>query len=238
MTEARTFSGGNCQGQLAALLKFHPSNVQEVCSRFTAVHATIDETGELLKNLDPEQHELFKSSEVNIRRFFSLPTGNDWNQHKQSYLRTEDLRTLSFCSLTLSRRVPERTVEANDLKELESELEALYQSVIDAKIDAPLRVVILDALNGVRNAIHEYRIRGTKELKKSLIVVVGTAKVYDFARDQATEAPAADGRKNWTDQFWKFVGHCAMVLNIGNSVLMLAPHAAQFIEVAAKISGK
>ncbi len=226
MSQATRLANGNTGSQFPILLNYQPTDTINMHKRFAAVLSAIEETEQLLKTHDREVCDMFISDKASIITFFSLgiTAGHDWNQYKTNYLKEPALKTLEFCSLTLSRVFGEKVATTEALTELEKQLNELYASVADSNLDTFLKAKILDGLNDVRNAIHEYRITGVKGVEKAISALGVMA------------ASNADAAADSTDSQWPdIMGRLSKFIDSSNKIFSFWETTHPLREAARKL---
>lgn len=118
-------------------------------------------------------HELYLKSFNQINRaFFPLNLGTNWSSVKQ-HLTDEALTRLQFCAEELSTFYTEDTLSDEDLAEIITKTEALFEAVFNSSLPDVLRLSLLEEVERLRSSISMYRIKGAKGLKESLQGTIG-----------------------------------------------------------------
>jgi len=127
----------------------------------------------LIKMNDQLNHELYLKSFNQINRaFFPLDLNASWVSVKR-HLTDEALTRLQFCAEELSTFYTEDRLSPEDLAEIISKTEALFESVFNSSLPDVLRLSLLEEVERIRSSISIYRIKGAKGLKESLQCTIG-----------------------------------------------------------------
>jgi hypothetical protein len=158
--------------------------------------AEADEVARLLKELGETTHyELYLESLPMIKgRFLIQNFGAQWEQFRIG-IRNEDLVRLRFCSDTLSKRHPEKTITSGELTSILDRVNKLYEEIAKSDTDPDLRNLILDQLENIRRAIHEYRVRGVGGLRQAVancVLIVANDSRIRRACEESTEKRKSD----------------------------------------------
>jgi hypothetical protein len=133
-------------------------------------------------------HELYLKSFQSINQaFFPLNLRANWNSVKP-YLNEEALTRLQFCAEELSRFYTEDSLDEADLQEIVEATELLFDAVYSSDLPDALRLILLEEVERLRNAISMYRIRGAKGLKVALQGTIGSVVAnQDELKESASE---------------------------------------------------
>lgn len=145
----------------------------EIISRVNQSRKLVDEVEELLKKVENLDHEKYLRPFPKLKTVFTSPfqLGNSFEQIFG--INAVDLTILEFGIDAVAGVYKEKVVDEDQLKALLSEIQNLYEQVIDLEIDKNLKRILLDMLKIMENAIHEYRIRGVERLGEALEQLVG-----------------------------------------------------------------
>jgi hypothetical protein len=130
-----------------------------------------------------------------------------------------DVVVLEFCAEKLSSYHLESAVAEDELNGILEDIHALYEMVIASDIHPELKTVILDALEVIRRAVHEYRVRGVARLEEALPMLVGSYVLNKKLIE------AEEGKEE--------VGFFRRVLGRYSSLVATASHTTKLIEAAA-----
>ncbi len=114
-----------------------------------------------------------------------------------------------------------------------AQLEELYQYVVSAKIYVKLRTEILDGLEKVRQAIHDYHISGGQGLKKafSVLAVAAATNEKNDSQDECTDSE----QEGWHKRLWQFVDHLGKVLTIAINLHALSAPLQKILEASLNL---
>jgi hypothetical protein len=169
------------------------------------------------ENADMEGH--YEHSRDRIVHFF-CPRRFDtqWEVHKQ-IIKDEDIRMLGVCSTLIGRTTTEKIIEAGELSKILDDTKALREEVLKSDIKAELKAVILENLQRIDNAIHDYDVRGVQGLQEALILVgsnVRSLLVVSSDKDH----PA-----------WKYVQRLSWILSIVVALVTLQAHVPRLPDI-------
>ena len=154
------------------------SELLEVISRLIQFDHLITETEKSLLEIDGLPERYFRPF-ARIRQI-PLISLNALNTDISVTIRsiTEgDMTVLEFCSERLDQHHVEPIVDYQELQAIAAEVTQLFDTVKVSSINEDLQTFILDGLESIRRAIHEYEIRGPKRLKEELAVIIGNLAV-------------------------------------------------------------
>lgn len=144
----------------------------------------LDKAEEIIRSRPDIDHEVYLQNFSKLRQGIATPTLDAPWAHSQQHFTPEAVRDLLFCSAKIAEFYSEGHLEADELKGLLDELDALVNTVSEAAISRELRQILLDLLEAVRRALAEYRIRGTAGLREATARSIGFIL---FAWQQAAE---------------------------------------------------
>ena len=93
--------------------------------------------------------------------------GMSWDQFIGDF-GTDFLLTMQWASKDMSSHISEQVIDQDELKSLQSEIECLTEKVIESDIDENLRIILIDGLTSLRQAIVDYRISGAEGIRQAL----------------------------------------------------------------------
>lgn len=141
------------------------------------LYSLSNEIQTLIKMNDQLNHELYlKSFQTIDRAFFPLNLGSNWGSVKGA-LTEEALTRLQFCAEQLSTFYAEDTLSEEDLAEIITRTEALFDALYHSKLPEALRLSLLEEVERLRCAISMYKIKGAKGLKDALQGTIGAVVV-------------------------------------------------------------
>lgn len=124
-----------------------------------------------------------------------LVQSDNW-QRLGSGLDKNFIRNLQWAAGEMNHHWDEYGIKEEDLASLQSETEELINKIVNSDLDIQLMSVLTSGLNGVRQAILEYRIHGAEGLRQTLDKIIA-----DLARHR--EEFEAESTKTETQEFIK-----------------------------------
>ncbi|MBI5892781.1 MAG: hypothetical protein HZB79_03860 [Deltaproteobacteria bacterium] len=150
------------------VFKIESKSQTELFRTLTSLQELMDEIKEQLNEADDINKDLYIKYLPNIERVIRVTNlDTSWNSYRES-LSDVAMYNLAHCAEILSSRYGESTIEEQELFKLKDEIDTLYEIVRTGSLNKELKIIILDQLEIIRRAIHEYRIRGAKGLHKAL----------------------------------------------------------------------
>jgi hypothetical protein len=134
----------------------------------------LDEAEQLIR-LNPDlNHKIYLSCFPQVRTVFSPMHIQSSRQSLISpHLTPDVMARLEFCAEALKKSWSEVEITLDDLQVISNDLNDLIEAIAASSFDVRLRKALLEALEGVRLSISQYRIYGAKGLKKNLQGVLG-----------------------------------------------------------------
>lgn len=191
---------------------------------FLQVKMLVDEVEAALKSIQNINHDLYLTPFDRIKSVLKLAElhASSYPQGILGRITEGDMTVLAFCAEALDARHSEPVIEEEQIKELLYSVSELYEEVRAAEIDAKLKSLILDQLEIIRRAVHEYRIRGVARLHEALNTVVGS---YVLNKDLIEDAGDSKATRDYKQVLSRFA---AMVSFASNAVKLLEA-AAHYI---------
>lgn len=129
-------------------------------------------------------HEVFLEHLPKVRSLLNVTNFDIGWSHGITILSEGVLVTLQFCSALLDKHCPEKTISDTDLKDISSEIDALFSSISTSDLKKSLKALLLDLLESMRRAIVEYRIRGARGLRENLFSILECiSRRFDIVRE-------------------------------------------------------
>ncbi len=145
----------------------------DITNAVVALYLLSQETQSLIKMKEGLNHNLYLASFSRIDRvFFPLQLGSTWAQSR-AHLTDEALIRLQFCAQELSGVYSEESLSEEDLLDIITKTNELYNSLHDSTLPSTLRMTLLEEVQRIRNAISLYQIKGAKGLKEGLQGAIG-----------------------------------------------------------------
>lgn len=163
----------------------------EITRKVVAVYNLCEEVQNLLELIPGINHELFLSAFPKVKRsIFPLNMGSNWQSQKRN-LDQGVIATLQFCSEELKKHYSEEAISEQDLQDIKSQIEDLFEFINISKIDPVLRLALLEELERIRSAISMFKINGAKGLKQALQSTLGSVlanqeKISELHKDKPT----------------------------------------------------
>lgn len=154
-------------------ITFHYKVQMEILHRLFELNHLITEIEEKIKQVAESDYELYLNPFSRIRTTISPTRLTDNFSSILSEVTEGDMVTIRFCSQLLSKNFPEKSADEASLKELIIEIQDLYERINNSDLSYELKEILLDLLETMRQAIHEYRIRGISRLKEGIAEVLG-----------------------------------------------------------------
>jgi len=143
--------------------------------RIGVVIALVDETEHAIRRLDGVNHELFlKWRKPVVEAFSRLNLVGENLTSVHQFLSPDVIMSLEYCDHELSRRCPERTIDAEALKQLLNEIKSLLDDVMEAELPPDIKAFILDKLDALQRAIEMYQFTGLDPVQAAVDGIIGT----------------------------------------------------------------
>ncbi|CAN5401208.1 hypothetical protein BH10ACI1_BH10ACI1_11960 [soil metagenome] len=152
---------------------FHYNVQMSVLHRLFEVNQLVSDIEAKIKRVREIKYDLYLNPYVRIRRTISPTRLNENFAGMLSEISDSDMTIIQFCSEQLSKSFPEKLADELLLKELNNEIQNLYEKISEADLIYELKELLLDLLETMRQAIHEYRIRGVDRLKDGVTDTLG-----------------------------------------------------------------
>lgn len=136
------------------------------------LQALIDGIREQVRTLDEEDVSDYLDTLPSLERvLFPVNWGAQWSEVTNALdpgIQTQ----LQMCARML-RNYSEEVIPDEELARLRAEVEALIQSVMDAKLPREVERVILDLLKTAQDALLNYRLRGAEGVRQAVMFSMG-----------------------------------------------------------------
>lgn len=235
----RILSRAKSAGQATVLSAFAhafeipPANIHEVLMNLGRLGLAVDEVSEELRRVNAtDTLELYLESAPQLKSALSIQQlGAAWESYKNS-IRDEDLRALRYCSKELSKLSLEEVLSDEQIKDLKTKVEALYEDVINSTdIEAELRKVMLGHLDSIRQAIHNYRVEGIRPLAQALSI---TALSLAEPHKKKNRKSKPEKPKPTLDKIRQFVKDTILVIRFWRLVQPMLVHAKDHLPQLAE----
>lgn len=151
-------------------------------------------TQDRIRDLENIDHDLFLKPFKNIEKLFSqINLEGPW-QTGRRLLDEPTIYGLQFCSDRLSREATVSTINHEEIQRIQKVLSELTESVLSLDFEPKLKALLIKNLEGLRQAIIAYRIRGIEGIEAELEASFGSlALKRDMVKSEVEEDPAKKG---------------------------------------------
>ena len=242
LSSARDKGATNILTAFATALGENPKDPARVFLKVGMLYQAIDEVSEQLKPLnDADFLDLYLESVPRLKAALNIISFNAaWESHK-NLIRDEDLKTLKYCSAKLSKASFEPALSEEQIADLKNKVAALYEEVLKSKeLDPQLQRLVLDHLEAIRRAIHDYKVRGIRPIAEALSITMLTLVVNDPEKEPVTDESNSDEKpksKTTMDKVRQFIKDATVVIGFWNLVFPPQTHLPQLVEAFEKIKG-
>jgi hypothetical protein len=151
---------------------------------------------------------------VKIQRVFTLSFGHQMTNAKE-FLDDATMTGLEYCSELLARTTVEEAINADVLTELQADVDILIEKMLVANLPEDLKLLLLDCLQQIRQAILSYRIHGAKGIEAAIKTTIGSVHYYTMhAQEQPTENYDKETFREFISFLEKVLSIVANALNI------------------------
>jgi hypothetical protein len=206
-----TKSNRNVRAQLGVL--FNISNFDtdegliEIIHRLNELFKLAEETEQALREISNLNLNLYLREIPKIKStivgLMAAPNA-EWNVYRQN-INAIEFTVLEFCSDQLSQIPAENSVSKEELKKILAEIEDAYSSINESNLPHELKAFLLDQLESIRRAIHEYSIRGLRRLKEQLSTTLGAIIINQDLLETAVNTKEVGKFKKVVSYFGKLV---------------------------------
>lgn len=132
-----------------------------------------DDVERILKAKEDEDYESYKIPLPKIRAAIIPSRLGEGFSSALAQIKDADIQLLRLCAKAIEKDFSEKVVDEEEIIKIKSEVEELYEEIRRAEINQELKTVLLELLEAMRQAIHEYRIRGINSFKDSIALIIG-----------------------------------------------------------------
>ncbi len=172
--------------RLVGLLGFGPDVdldfADSICQIFSLIHS-YEQIVNRSESMPEERKGMHLSQLKDVKSF--LVGLDDWEQLIEG-LDKNLIRSLQWAAGELNYHRDEYVIKEEDLANLQSEIDELTNEIVNSDLDAQLKSVLTGGLNGVRQAILEYRIHGAEGLRQALDKIIADMIRYREEFDAAS----------------------------------------------------
>ncbi len=127
----------------------------------------------------------------------ALVQSDNWQQLSNE-LDKSLIRSLQWAAEEMNHHWDEYGIEEEDLANLQAEIDELTSEIVASDLDAQLKSVLISGLNGVRQAILEYRIQGAEGLRQALDkIIADLARNREEFRTASTKTETQEPIRNY-----------------------------------------
>jgi hypothetical protein len=212
LSRAKSSGAPHVLNAFATAFDLPNTEVSQVLLNLGRLGLSVDEVSEELKRINAtETLALYLDSVPHLKSALSLQNlGMTWETFK-NHIRDEDLRALLYCSKDLAKFSHEEVLSDQQLKDLKTKVEELYENVFSSTdVEPELRRVILGHLESIKQAIHDYRIAGLRPLAEALSI---TALTLVEPRKKKRGKSKTDKQKPTLDKIRQFVKDTMLMIN-------------------------
>ncbi|WP_404345443.1 hypothetical protein [Vreelandella venusta] len=148
------------------------------------------QTKSRIKSLDDISHDIYLKPFDNIERILStLNLDASWKPYRD-LLNEPTLYGLKFCSDKLSRIDRIETIQKSEIEAIQAKLASLVDEILNSEIDPHVKELLLRNLEGLRQSLIAYRVRGLDGIEREVEASLGSL----FVNKSKIEHAAPDGK--------------------------------------------
>ena len=240
LTAAQKLTGGTTHQQLAKAFQLaSPSDTALIVRTLVAAAEGVDKIEWRIRRIPGKDYDLYLHSLPHIKEGFIAATSNrDFNQWKTAYMKAEHIGPLMYCAQLISEFYPEEEINQDELQQFLKRVDALYESVLASHLEPNIKLLILDQLQNIRQAIHEYRIKGVYILSEALERATGAIALHKAEIQEAVEQEDGDKIKDFIDKLTVLDKIISIAKNSKQLFLPLLPFVPVLIENARAFIAK
>ena len=130
-----------------------------------------------ISSLDDINHDIYLKPFFNIEKILStLNLDSSWKPYRD-LLNESTLYGLKFCSDKLSRIDQVETIKRKDIEAIQTKLAVLVEDILKSDIDLVVKELLLRNLEGLRQSLIAYRVRGLEGIEREVEVGLGSLLV-------------------------------------------------------------
>ena len=135
------------------------------------------QTKSRIKSLDDISHEIYLKPFDNIEKILStLNLDASWKSYRD-LLSEPTLYGLKFCSDKLSRIDLIETIDKSEVEAIQTQLASLVDEILNSEIDPYVKELLLRNLEGLRQSLIAYRVRGLEGIEREVEAGLGSLLV-------------------------------------------------------------
>lgn len=163
-------------------------DLYQIFHHLIVLRQLLDEVEKQIKAIPNINHEVYLKRFSKIRKALA-PTNFQEDWFKSSHIDEGMLATLEFCAERLSATSPEKTPLDDEIEALWQAVESLKEQILSEEVDAQLQSILLDLVESMRRAIHEYRFWGVDGLRQELFSILERLQKYYPIIQQHSDDP-------------------------------------------------
>ena len=207
----------------AKVFEVDPADTGELLKMLAELIDLVAETKAALGRLEDIDHKVylrpFKQIEAALSQTNLDANWKPWRNR----LDEPTLYGLQFASDKLSRVMGYTEISAEDIVKIHEELDGLTKSVLDSELNEDLKTFLIRNLEGLRQALIAYRIRGVDGLEQEVARNLGSILLH---KDQIQAAP--DQKPVW-DRYSRFLDSVNKTVSTAKSAKSLLPPVLKLI---------
>ena len=180
LNRARQHSQGTVAQGFAKVFEIDANDTPELFRRLSVSEAMAQRVLELIKNVgnDPLERAYQKNLASIVQFFAPRHLDQTWEEHKKKIFE-RDITALEYCSGLLAKTFQEQVIDKETLNALSQKVDDLYTEVRDSDLDQHLKRTVLNGLQAIKNAVHDYTIRGADALQEALTTALGDCVILN-----------------------------------------------------------
>lgn len=159
----------------ARVLEIQPSDDAQLLHALVQLHALIPEIKAAVEGISNLDHSLYTKPLPVVSEILDIKHLNFNWKDTRARLTGSLMTSLQFCAAELERHPRPRSIPADDLEQLQSDVEALSNQILEGDLDDALKRFLLQQVETVRAALLQYRLRGPAALREALEQITGAA---------------------------------------------------------------
>jgi len=205
----------------AEILEVDPKNTAKLLKKIGKVNQLPSDIKSRVEAIDDEDHELYLRRLDKVEQALgSLNLNSRWD----NFLNIIDETTVSsveFTSNLLSKKNGEKGLSEKQINELLEITKKFKKELIDSAIPEAIKKFILERLNSIEGAIHDYKISGIKPIEIEIERSVGS---FFMRRGIYNKEP------KWGNRFLEFITKIATFVSFANDGQALIGNAMKLLK--------
>lgn len=180
----------------------------------------VDDVEKILESKKDEDYESYKTPLPKIRLAIVPSRFNEGFSATLAQISDADVHLLRLCAKAIAKDFSEKIVDEEELIKISIEISELYEEIISAEINQELKTILLELLEAMHQAIHEYRIRGISSLKDSIALIIGKFYMNEelIRNTQSEEISKVMKIVNKFRQIYSFAADTVQLLGTGEVI--------------------